>query len=630
MASTSIVFVDTLAALRIATSEHEGARVIADNPLLAHDPRVGGALEDISGHLDAEEGSHLGHCAIDMLMALDDRLTALDMASRFGARPGPLNLVLVMRSLLATLMQRGVMMARALKAHGPGTLHILSAERPQHREENPWGLDWFVDPYRALTPHGFFGNRRTEVVNVDVALPLFAAINDTAIADHLLRAAIVPLPQLAYEIKRRLGVTRLAWRRGICVARVNEALRETLPWLALRGYRLEPIAVPGYAAPQSSNGVNDPDLGRVVDDVIGGGLSATGSFSKSEVAAIQAVFRDHLTQGLSTLAPTAKRLEETLDHAFMKVKRNRTLITSGVYGPIGRQLISLCREKEIALVDFEHGATTGLARTSERRLRFSEASTCDLLLVSSAGAARSFGQAVVDGKPAIEVVGLADQTRRVFRRHLQRFRARRRLGLRRGEAAIVHVSTLLYGGTLRPGDDAPVEQHVFQTDKTLLTEVYAGLDKTVLYKPYPAQRYPHHAGYDALFELDGNIRMIEWADFRYTRTAADILVTTANSSTIGWCVGAETPLVHLGSRQVNALVDDALRAAFASAFFSIDLDAPDWPSRLRALLTRDVKALRSEWVAKAPARAKLLREGICGPTGSVGRRAARVILDRHA
>ena len=168
-----------------------------------------------------------------------------------------------------------------------------------------------------------------------------------------------------------------------------------------------------------------------------------------------------------------------------------------------------------------------------------------------------------------------------------------------------------------------------ETEKALLTDVYGGLDKTVLYKPYPAQRYPHQVGYETLFDLAPNIRMIGWADFRYVRAAADVLVTNASSSTIGWCVGADVPLVHLGSRRVSALVDDDLRTAFDAAFLTIDMDASDWPDRLRALVERDLGALREEWAAKAPARRRLLEDGICGPAGSVGRRAARLIVESH-
>ncbi|MGE5147207.1 MAG: hypothetical protein ACM3N5_10695, partial [Candidatus Eiseniibacteriota bacterium] len=283
----------------------------------------------------------------------------------------------------------------------------------------------------------------------------------------------------------------------------------------------------------------------------------------------------------------------------------------------------------VTLVDVEHGATTGLAHTSERRLAVSEATTSDVLLVSTAAAARSFARARGDGRPRIETVGLADQTRHVFRRGFQRRRARRRLGLGAGEIAVMHVSTLLYGGNMRPGDDTSVESFVYETERRLLTEVYAGVGKTILFKPYPAQRFVHHVGYDALFALPPNVRLIDWADFRYVRAAADVIVTTANSSTIGWCVGADVPMVHLGSRNVHALVDDDLRARFDDAFLTVDLDSADWPDRLATLLSRDIGDIAEAWRAKTAARRDLVRDAIAGPPGSVGRRAAAMVAGLH-
>jgi hypothetical protein len=108
-----------------------------------------------------------------------------------------------------------------------------------------------------------------------------------------------------------------------------------------------------------------------------------------------------------------------------------------------------------------------------------------------------------------------------------------------------------------------------------------------------------------------------------------VIVTTANSSTIGWCAGAAVPLVHLGSRTVHALVDDALRARFADAFFAIDLDRADWPDRLVELLSHDLADIGKAWRAKAASRRDLIEDAIAGPRGSAGRRTAALVARLH-
>jgi hypothetical protein len=632
MIDHALIFVDSADAAHRASAAYAGARIVSDNPLLAQDARVGVPIEDIARHLDQVEATHLGHAAIDALLALDKRLAETGAAERFGGAGARLNVTMPLRALLASLMQRGAMLARALADHGSGALVLMTPDAPRWERGHPWSLPRFACPHRPLAEHGFFGDRPVSFEPVAVTLP--NAVNDTTIDDALLRAALVPGGMLMLEVAERFGLDRIGWRNGIAVGKPAETLREALPWLIARGFRLARFELPSYSgeAPPAFGRAPVPDawLDETCSPLLRGLIAAAGRFSDQEVGAITAVVLDHLGAGMRALAPTRRALETALDRAFPgKHRKKKTLLTSGYYGPIAGQLHALCAERGIALVDVEHGAATGLARTSERRLAVTEATTSDVLVVSSAASARSFARACADGVPRIEVVGLADQTRRVFRRRLQRQRARRRLGLGRSEGTVMHISTLLYGGNMRPGDDSPVESLVFETERKLLTEVYGRVGKTVLFKPYPAQRFVHHPEYDAFFDLPPNVRLIGWADFRYVRAAADMIVTTANSSTIGWCVGAAVPLVHLGSRTVHALVDDALRGRFADAFFAIDLDRGDWPDRLVELLSRDLADIGKAWRARAASRKDLIEDAIAGPRGSAGRRTAALVARLH-
>jgi hypothetical protein len=627
----TIVFVDSASAAWRAATVCPGACLVSDNPLLAHDARVGVVIDDISRHLDQAEATRLGYAAVDTLLAIDRRLEQAGAGERYGGPPGRLNVTMPLRPLLGALMQRGLMLSRALAEHGPGPLVLMAVDVPRWEPDHPWSLPRFASPHRPLAERGFFGNRETRFEPVATELP--QAVNDTAVDDKWLRAALAPPAMLVFESARRLGLDRLGWRNGIAVGKPAETLREALPWLMARGFRLSRFKVPPYAgepAPEFGHPpATDSWLAENCSPLLADGIAGTGVFSSAEAIAIIAILLDHMGAGLRSLAPTRPALEAALDRAFAHDGARKTLLTSGYYGPLAKQLHALCATRGIALVDVEHGATTGLALASERRLTVTEATTSDILIVSSPAAARSFARARAECRPRIETVGLADQTRHVLRRPLQRWRARRRLGLAPGEVAVMHVSTLLYGGNVRPGDDSPVESFVFATERRLLTAVYGRIGKTVLFKPYPAQRFPHHAEYDDLFDLPANVRVIEWADFRYVRAAADIIVTNAHSSTIGWCVGASVPLVHLGSRMVHALIDDDLRARFGDAFFAIDIDQGDWADRLVDLLSRDVRAIKTAWNAKAPARQALVRDAIAGPPGSVGRRTAALVARLH-
>ncbi len=189
----------------------------------------------------------------------------------------------------------------------------------------------------------------------------------------------------------------------------------------------------------------------------------------------------------------------------------------------------------------------------------------------------------------------------------------------------MHVSTLMYSGNMRSGLGAPGESVVFDLDRRLITEVYARLSHEVVFKQYPTQRFPHEPGYCEVVSAPPGVNFVKDEDFRYIRAAADVIVTLTPTSTLGWCLGTGVPMVWLDSKIMNPLIDGELREEFRRSFLFVDLDADDWVGRLRALLDRDLAAIRSDWDARAQHRARLLTSAITGPRGSVGKRAARLV-----
>jgi hypothetical protein len=626
---SSFAFVETLGGVATARTAH-CARIATDNPLLAHDPKAAGAVADISPYLPQNEATVFGRGAIDILLALDALLTHKEAAQRYGGRPGPLNLTTTLRALMMTLLQRGVMLQRALAEFGAGPLRLYAADQPRWLKTAPWNMPRFACPHRSLAEFGFFDNRPVEFIPIDFQVP--AAFNDTTTDDWWLRAFLVPPPVVLFELIRRAGLAGFNGKGRIAVGKMSESLTETLPWLAARGLKFKRFSLPAYPGPPpppfGSACRADVWLEENVAPFLIDKIAGLTKFPEHAARAAASVMVLHLSAGLSALGDARRAIDAAVGRTFAGSEKSRILMTSGIYGPVGRQLHEACREHGVTLIDFEHGTTTGIAHTTERRLQVSEATTCDMLMACSPRAARSFRKAPSNGCD-IRVVGLADQTRAVLLRPLQRAQARKRLKLSGPAATVVHVSGLLYGGNMRSGDDNSVESYVFSTEKALLCDVYGAVNKTVLYKPYPTQRFPHDARYDELFALPQNVRLMDRADFRYIRAAADIIVTNANQSTLGWCAGADVPMVCLRSRMVQDLVDDELNAEMSDCFFVVDVDRSDWPQVLTGLLNREIADLRDEWRAKAARRSRFLPEAMFGPPGSVGRRAARIISEIH-
>src|SRR6187399_2097268 len=127
---SSVAFVETLSGVAAARAAR-CAPIATDNPLLAHDPRVGERLVDASVFLEQDEATRLGRGGIDILLALDALLERKGAAARYGGRAGPLNVTMSLRALMTTLLHRGVMLQRALAEFGAKPLILFATEQPR-------------------------------------------------------------------------------------------------------------------------------------------------------------------------------------------------------------------------------------------------------------------------------------------------------------------------------------------------------------------------------------------------------------------------------------------------------------------------------------------------------------------
>ena len=601
--------------------------MVSDEPLLASERGCGGGVEDISRFVSQDEATRLGEAAVDILLALDRRLLETGMAERYGAVSRFLNVTMAMKTTVATFLLRGLAMARACQDIQAERIILGVTDEPRWADITPFQLSFFGSPHRGLALHGFFGTAEVETVLVPTELP--ENFNDTATDSLPLRLAVATVPHVMFHLASRLGLNALPRGKTLFYGKRCELLDETLPWLMARGFRLRQSAPPGYAvrdvAKYSAGAIRAPELEKAVFSWMVGKISDLEAFSPHQAQALARAIFDHLAAGLSVLPETRRLVAGWAGE--LKSRGAAALLTSGIYGPLGVIVHDVLDRRGIPLIDFEHGVTTGISKTSDRRLGVCEATTSHLLLACSERSKGRFSKSPQRTAKRIEVVGNADQARHLNWRGLQRRLARRRLRLVPGERTVMHVSTLLYGGTARAADDAPWEHEVYAVDRTLIEKVYGEVSSSVLFKAYPVQRYPDEASYETLFSLPSNVRMIGFEDFRYIRAAADVIVTQANSSTIGWCIAGDTPLVHLHSRRMNSLADEDLEKEFAAAFFSIDTDQAGWPERLVEILNRDRVAFAEEWAAQAPAPRAPLETSLAGPARTSCRRAPGLVAE---
>lgn len=115
-------------------------------------------------------------------------------------------------------------------------------------------------------------------------------------------------------------------------------------------------------------------------------------------------------------------------------------------------------------------------------------------------------------------------------------------------------------------------------------------------------------------DLPDNVSLKAWPDLTYCRWAADVLIVDRATSTLGWAMMTDTPLIYL-DMPVDPLIPE-VREAMSQAAFVIDVAADGWVEQVRDLLAMPLADLQRLWKEKAPARDNFLEYYLLGPSTS--------------
>ena len=609
----------------------EKLQLVTDNPLLARH-LADYAVLNLDGLIGQQRANELGRVALDLANLVDHKLRDSDSSSICGIPSDEIRLAGVTSRLVSGLLHRSEALRLGIEQAKPDRVLLQVTEQPRFEPSQPLLPPRFASPARALAECGFFEPLAVSIETVDFVPP--SAVNETASSDQPSKGMILPPKVVRRELLNRLLRKRSnGQNRKILVGGLNEVVRETLPELEGRGFDIENtgklmVGPPASKVFYSETLTIDPQLRNLIGATLNEELSNHLDFSDQQRAAVVEVLIQHLSAGLQNMA----RRREFIIQRVSELGRSTNgfkpiLLTNGMFGPYGALAYAAAKRNDFLVIDAEHGVTTGLAALSDAKIDYSEASTSDILLCSSERAASAFSQCSREAPPKIHVVGLADQTRTLFRPRFQRIWSRRRLGVQGHGKVIMHVSTLPYYGNLRPGLSAPSETTTCELECAFVEEVYNRVKATVLYKPYPTQRFPFEPELGKVVKAAENVHILPDEDFRYIRAAADVVVSLTPTSTLGWCVGLNYPFVWLHTERFNCLASKELSKSFADAFLFVDMDKPSWQSDLRELLGHPLAELQRMWKSRSAARSRLLENDICGPAGVVGVKAAEVIAD---
>ena len=236
-----------------------------------------------------------------------------------------------------------------------------------------------------------------------------------------------------------------------------------------------------------------------------------------------------------------------LTNGFAQVTRNfRTgheILTNGLSSPIERLFYCFCRSRKIPVNAVDHGVTLGL----------SEFGVIDAGHSAMLCADRAFyhcPRAVAVTHPHVPwqtsfVVGLPKITARPPLYRLQRRMVRSWLKISHEGHVVFYVPELDRNNYIYGPYAENDWQFLHKTRDVTAALCRAFPRSRVVLKLYPTQRYLDRYDFADLQEEHQNLLIVEGVDFRFVRTAADLIFVSNAQSTLGWVSGAGVPFVYL-------------------------------------------------------------------------------------
>ncbi len=417
----------------------------------------------------------------------------------------------------------------------------------------------------------------------------------------------------AYRLWHKLGtyIALTGGRGTILLLSDNEGVEESFCSLLRRGWRLALVAPPKMEAPAAEPAQRDLSslstaLAAVWRDTIGDRLPAAiaGACWRllwRRVATAVAAHPDHLRR--------TRELAQDWRTRHEREAAPLIALGSGTYAPPMRLLDACLRAMGIPVVCADHGASIGLlARHDYTAADFVSFSDHYCAYSPEAGAVYERSRQRPDQR--VHIIGTPKVMCRSRTPGLQRALARRRLGVAANTPLLIYV-TSLSANNVQMGYGSTTDAKYADIQRRLV-ELLARFPGRVVVKPYPAHRFADPEQIWTM-PLPENASRSPFGEFRHLRWAADLLLLDLASSTLGWALAPDIPLIYVDSH--HSATTDRAGAALRDAVLYVDAREPGWEDRLSSHLSAPLAQTRQRWRAMATHRQALSDRFVLGRQG---------------
>ena len=278
----------------------------------------------------------------------------------------------------------------------------------------------------------------------------------------------------------------------------------------------------------------------------------------------------------------------------------------------GLALHNICQNKSIPLISCQHGITREIIFDPNMRSIFFETSFSDYLFCYNDMSKKVTQSAMYYNQNNIYNIGLPSDYRNFISK-------------KNKSKEICYISTILLSGGI-PNFIAPEKDiELINWELKLINKVFKKTIKTIDYKPYPAIRYAENdISIQAVKEYN-NLKLVgTHIDFRYIISNYGLLITSGATSTLGWCVHSNIPLIII-NRKGSLSIKESVIHDFKKAFFIFDDSDENWTEKLKSFLEKEYSDILKLWRNKLDTRPAIIKKYFGDVNLNAGKNGANII-----
>lgn len=469
-------------------------------------------------------------------------------------------------------------------------------------------LDFFDEDYNVTRFANIYALIAKDVTNFKVndlgkKNLVITDINNTKTDNFLLRILNLNKKVFISKIEQKFNLKmKKDNKENVFILKENELLNEIIPYLQKKFniIKIDKSFLNEYNNIQNKIFVDESFLSLEFDRCF---LDLLGELSLSQEYI--KVFKGFILNSCSNKVNKLLNAHLSLDALVKKLKlryKSNKLLTNGLFGTYGLAVYNAMKSNNIDVITTEHGLTTGLSKWRKKTINYYEPRTSDYILTYNVAASNTYKKSCFKNLECIEV-GAPDETKNIKNYFIQKLITKSKLNVKGHTVFYASLNLLTNNNGYFPYYSP--DSIRYGIEKSIIKKILFKINKEVIYKYYPSQNYLYSINpYVKLVEGSSNVRLAAEEDFRYIRTAADIIVTSNPSSTLGWCIGLNKPLIYLDSRIYNPLENDDVRKAFEESFFVFNYDEDGWEERVCTFLNKPYSEIIGLWKEKEKYRLK--------------------------